>query len=431
VEITDNQAENSQENQSVSVNVESQQDTELETLGHETLRVSSVKSFIAKLKDLISIETQKAGIRITPQGLFVGDQFQNQILKAYQDFLEKESDGEVHKSDAKCFKRLFGSTEPVGQYLLEGKTSIRGYLIPIIISNPQQYHLPYYLGSLFSMKDFVREDDPIIQSLSNVNIEMTNAGVEVKVKLGEKTISFEKNIIEQFRELALESDRVLKEFSGLHDSLAVSVKAISFLIRKSRYINVKQSILLPKNFSDTNKFNYRIVGRFVWVLSKQDKVLYVYELRGKNLYDFIRKEVSLLGKHIGSFEIFDIRNKMLGCFVLGRFKYALLPRAFLDFVEAISIAENKEDKFLKPFSIKECLEKFSERFQKAQYIDRHKIMSFISHLKRPFKESRIFGDWIFILGQGGVIEVCIAKFMQSYRDSSLKFSKRNKRYQGR
>lgn len=379
----------------------------------EGSRVDSVRGFFAAIKDLFKIEVLRDNLRVTHKGLFVSEALLSELLSKYQQWLGQQSEGEVHKSESKCMKRLFGSLTPTGQYLIEGKHCLKGFLSPLEIPDPQRFGLPFYLGSLSSMREYLHPSDPTLQKLADVNVGSGTEGVELRIRIGNQTVIVSNLLLRTFRELAEHSPRVVREFPELIDSLPVVAQALVHLLRKSRILSQKNPILIPIAYKASKRHDFRTVGGFIFIFQKDGRLVSIYELRGRNLYKFVRSEFAALRtRHIGAFEIFGERHKLLGRYQIAGKQSFVSPRAFLDFLEALPNSPEKRDHLLSNFTIKESFEKFSEIYQTSQVIEKHKILSYVERFRRPVGQYKINGVWIFVISRDWVIEAVVAKFAE-------------------
>jgi hypothetical protein len=383
--------------------------TQLEALPKESH--DSLWLFLLEVKKLFPILEIKESLRATHRGLFVEEKFVDKLSKAYQEFLEKQTKGEIHKSEEKAKKRLFGSLDPEGYYLIEGKNCLSGFLVAYELKEPQKLGLPYYLGSLSSKKNFLHPEDPVISGLKDVEIISEASGAGLKIKAGNQYFSVSPAVLGYFIGVARNSHRTMREFPELEDSLGVQCRAFVSLFRKARPIPGDKLLLVPEAYSMSSKYDFRLLGSTVFITDKRQNVLSVYGLQGKDLYRLFRREFnSIRNKRLGSFEIYNEKHKLLGTFRYSERQYQLSTQALMDFTLEISRSPDKKDNLKGVLTAKRVFERYSEIFQTSQPIQRGLVKSYLEKFKKPISECRINGVWIFVIGHDAVIEATVPKF---------------------
>ncbi|MCO6432184.1 MAG: hypothetical protein J5J00_15105, partial [Deltaproteobacteria bacterium] len=265
------------------------------TDARETSRKDSVFSFISDVKRVFPAEFLNASVRATPHGLFVEESSLGRIIEGYQSWLAQATAGEVVKSPGKCMKRLFGSTEPVRQYLIEGKQCLIGMLIKSEIAHAQSLGLPYFLGSLTSMREFIHPRDPIFSSLKNIEVVNTSQGSVYRLSSAGPNYDVPEERLRSFASIAARSSIILRQEPKLPESLAAALRALISMLEKSRAAGGDKEILVPSRFSDQERYNFKILGSFTFVFDRNNTLQHCYDLRSSNLFRFIREEF----KHFG------------------------------------------------------------------------------------------------------------------------------------
>ena len=371
---------------------------------------SSIAAFLKEVKTLFPILELKQNFRATHRGLFVAEAAVGSLLRTYQSWLEKQSAGEIHKSEEKTKKRLFSSTEPERFYLIEGKNVLSGFLVSHEMREPQKLGIPYYLGSLTAKKNYIHPSDPIFGSIKDVEVLSEGSGVGLRIKVGNNTFYAKSEIIQNFLHVVRHSQRTLKEFPDIEESLAELCKTFVHMFRKSRNISDKDMPLIPENLAGSRKCKYRMLGKIVFVCDPKNNIIKIYGLWGSNLYKFMRREYShIRGGRIGSFEIYPERHKYLGRFKYSENQYQLSTKALIDFYEQIETSPDKKDKLARPITARSLFERFSELLQTSQSIKRNLIADYVTFYKKPIREYRINGVWIFIISRDGIIDASVSK----------------------
>lgn len=373
--------------------------------------VDSLGLFVNEVKKLFPVSEIKENIRATHKGLFVSEAFSETLLKAYQVWFEKQTAGEIHKSLEKSKKRLFGSLDPESYYLVEGKNCIIGFLVQYEMKEPLRYGLPYYLGVLSSKKVSIHQNDPILAALKDVEILSAASGGGIRFKVGNNYFVADQIALNYFLSTAQNSTRTMQEYPEITESLGVLSKAFVNLFRKSKLVPPDRILLVPENFQDKGKYTFRVLGSTVFVIDKKLNVISVYGTRGRDQYRLFRREfASFRPKHIGSFEIYPDRHKLLGCFKYSERSYQLAAQALMDFANHMLDSPDKKDVLQGVITVRKVYQRFSEVFQTSQAIPKHLVKSYLEKFKRPIAECRINGVWIFVISHDAVVEATVAKF---------------------
>ncbi len=370
--------------------------------------------FLESIRKYFPIETLRESVRVTPKGLFVQHAFREQIVEAYQKWLESLGFPAPARTTNKVRRRLFGGDNPALFFLAEGKNVIAGNLAGAQIQQPQRYQLPHYLGSLTDSRTVLSPHDPVFSSFEGVTAAQGAKGIEVSVTLGPDTVVLTMEGIKEFVSRAEHSPRTMKEFPELKNSQSESLRALVVLLRKSRPVALdKTPRLMPRHLVDQKKLAMRAVGSYEFIFAQGNRLISVLDLKGKNLSYFVWREMSAVRqkgeRRIGIFDLASERDRYIGTFNMRGEKIRLSTHALAGFVEHVGESPEKRDRFTKNFSVRDCFEKFSVLFQTAQPIEGKLIQTFVSDFRQRGTRFTVNGAWIFVLSPDRLITHCLAR----------------------
>ncbi|RIL08662.1 MAG: hypothetical protein DCC75_08330, partial [Proteobacteria bacterium] len=203
--------------------------------------VSGLQDFGRSLAGKLAPNEIQERVRATPHGIFVEKDFTDKIAVLYAEWLKEKTGGEVQRSQAKCFKRLFGSLSPAWLYLVEAKCCLVGALVKIELPQPEILGLPAYRGTLDDTRRLLHPRDPLLQCMPHVTLHSCQGGLVFEVTLGRDRFRLDSGSIREFTRLTRnwrggsESNSALREgFKGLITSLG-----------EARPLLTGQSLLVP------------------------------------------------------------------------------------------------------------------------------------------------------------------------------------------
>ncbi len=378
---------------------ESSQDKEVDYKKEER---EAILNFILKLQKLLPIETLKSFYRITPQGLFVAQKETNNLVSLFA----KDSD----ILENKAFKKLFEEESLDVYYLLEGKNCLTGNLVPLEIKEPQKFKLPYYLGSLTNARTYLHPLDPEINNFKEFSIK----GNVISFKKGEYTYTFSQDLLKDFNRFIDFSSKISKEFPEASKSLQQSLKVFIRLFKRAKFVHRMQNFLIPSMCFGNKTYKFVELGMLKFVFDKENKIVSFYEVMGKNLYYFMRKEFEKIkssynSAKTGTFKTLPAKNKSLGFYTMNQREYFLHPYAFLNFLERAPEMKSMENYFGKVYTVEKAFEEFSYLFINATPIEPKKIQNYLDYMKKYSSKYLINQQWIFGLDSRSTITACISK----------------------
>lgn len=368
------------------------------------------------LPELVPQETIRSHIRVTPQGVFVQESCVPTVVEAYRTFLTAQSGGAVSKSDRKCIKRLFGTEEPTRYYLIEGSQSMLGNLIVHEIAQPQQFGMPFYLGSLQATSDYLHPRDPMFVSLPHVTARAHQGGLEVAVTSKGKDLRFTTEFTKNFCALVSRSSRLREEFPEASNSLRDGLKALIEILPKARPAAKSDFLLIPQSITKSSRALFLRRGKLIVAANAQRELVACYELHGANFVRFVREEFAhwhreQRNRPVGAFVLSPPRARTLGEFVIGKQKTPLAARAFKDYVSSLMNAPRGAPAKKAPakksrITVQEALADFSELFQRADEIAYQRIATHVPTNPARGTTFRVNREWIFqVNGRRGIERV--------------------------
>ncbi len=378
--------------------------------------VSPQLAFIEKVIRKIPPERFQASYRLTSKGLFYDQASQDEILQLYRQYEQERTGREVDLADQKILKRWFGSETPVRVYLPEGKRCLTGFIIPCSINNPANYRLPYYLGTPQIATSYLHPGDPVFQKLSGVTTRLERDGLEISFPIRNHQYTITIEGLQRFAKLAANTPRVWKRFPAFRDSLAETFRIMYLFSRKSRLVKPEDEPLRPLRFADPRNDNVevRTAFGFYFIFDRNHRLQFIYQVRGKNLYDLIRDEIAYpLAKaehgHYGSLEIFKRQHKLIGTFSAHGKKITLHGNALTRFIDEQLSTPHLRKKGKGFPTIKSYLENFILTFQLSQPITRSLISTYLTPQQQHHYSYFVNQLWLFLVSSQNCLDNCLTK----------------------
>lgn len=369
-------------------------------------------SFLASLKSNKGAQALLSSLRVLSKGLFVEERAISAVVEHYQAWLERESQGVAHKSTEKTFQWLFEGKQPTKHYLVEGKNVLVGFVIPVALTNPQQFGLPYYLGSLLSADTYIHPADPVIARIPKLQARQGKAGLEFVVSTrGSQLVILEKSVRE-FAQVAAASRFVERRYPEALKTLAGTLKVLVALVRRSRPISKNFPIVVPIDVKNSKTKTVRMAGKFMFI-EERGLFLRTIELSGINLSGFLRAElVRAPREKLGSFKMTPQHRDLMGFYEAFGKRRSVHARAFAEFEEAVRRTRDVRERFQGFFTSAECFEKFSQWYQLSQPIDFHKIKGAIERFGVKGESYQLYGGWIFAFDRSHTLVRCVGRHIR-------------------
>ena len=373
---------------------------------------SSLVKFIESLRFNKRFETYRDKVRVVPRGLFVDERVAEAVVSEFQEWLLKASAGEANKTTEKTRQWLFEGHQPERLYVVEGKSVLAGYLIPAGIANPQQYGLPYYLGSLLSTASYLHPADPQLHDVPGLELRQGKFGIEALVTRRRKQIVIPENSIRSFQAIAQGSRFLQRRYPGVEKSLVVCTQSLAGLARRARSLPKTFPIVVPFDVKTSKTRELSAAGKFLFVEEK-GVIVRILELNGRNLSSFLRDELGRAPREkLGSFRLLTKHRDLLGFYEISGHRTSIHARAFSEFEELIRRTRENREKFSGWFTAAECFEKFSSIYQLSQPIERGKIAGALARFGIEGSRFRINGGWIFAISSDNTVMRTVAKHIR-------------------
>ncbi len=373
---------------------------------------AQLTSFLVFLKGNKGAQAILSSLRVLSKGIFVDERAVSALIEHYQAWLEKESHGEVHKSPEKSFQWLFEGKDPIKHYLVEGKNVLVGFVIPVSISNPQQFGLPYYLGSLLSGENYLHPADPSISKLSKVEARQGRFGLEFHITARRSVVIVQEKAVRDFAALIKESRFVERRHLDALRTLADALKLLVSLIRRARVIPRTFPIVVPFDVKNAKHKTIRMAGKFMFVEEK-GVLLRTIELSGRNLSGFLRAElVRAPREKLGTFKLTPKHRDLMGFYEAFGKRRSVHARAFAEFEEGVRRTRDPRERFTGFFTAPECFEKFSQWYQLSQPIEFHKIKSSVERFGVKGERYQLHGGWIFAFDRSQTLVRCVGRHIR-------------------
>jgi hypothetical protein len=376
---------------------------------HHTEERTQLHGFIKSLKGSKSAEGVLSLVRVVRGGLFVDERAVSSVAELYQSWLTRESGGAVQKPLEKCVQWLFEGREPPRHYLVEGKSTLVGHLIPVVVPTPQQFGIPYYLGSLLSAEAYLHPSDPAISRLKGVVSRTGPKGLEFVVSARRKEIVITEKAIKDFACLARSSRFMERRYPESLKTLVGAFVALVGLVRRSREVARAFPVVVPFDVKVSKGKSVRLAGKFMF-LEDRGALTRVIELSGRNLSGFLREELERVPREkLGSFRLTPKHRDLMGFYEVGGKRRSVHARAFGEFEEAIRRTRDDKERFKGFFCAAECFEKFTLFYQLSRPIPARQIQGVLERFGIKGATFQLYGGWIFAFDGGGTIIRCVGK----------------------
>jgi hypothetical protein len=373
---------------------------------------SQLISFLGYLKRTKGAQEILSSLRVLSRGIFVDERAVSALIEHYQVWLEQESHGEVHKSPEKSFQWLFEGRDPMKHYLLEGRTVLVGFVVPVLITNPQQFGLPYYLGSLLSAENYLHPADPSLSKISKLEMRQGKGGLESHITTRGSTLVVHEKVVRDFAALIRDSRFVERRYPEALRTLAGSLKLLVSLIRRARVIPRSFPIVVPFDVKSSKTKNVRMAGKFMFI-EERGSLLRAIELSGRNLSGFLRAELLRAPREkLGSFKLTPKHRDLMGFYEAFGKRRSLHARAFAEFEEGVRRTRDSRERFQGFFTATECFEKFSQWYQLSQPIELHKIKGSVERFGVKGERYQLYGGWIFAFDRSQTLVRCVGRHIR-------------------
>jgi hypothetical protein len=368
--------------------------------------------FLMSLKGNKGAQELLSSVRVLSRGLFVDERVVSGVVELYQAWLERESHGLAHKTPEKTFQWLFEGRDPVRQYLVEGKHVLVGFVIPVILNHPQQFGLPYYLGSLLSADTYLHPADPAIAAIPKMDVKQGAKGVEFVVSTRKERILITEKVVRDFARLIEHSRFIERRYPHARATLVGTLQVLVGLVQRSRVVPRTFPIVVPFDVKASATKSVRMAGAFMFITDR-GTLIRTIELSGRNLSGFLRSELERAPREkIGTFRMTPKHRDLMGFYESFGKRRSVHARAFAEFEEGVRRTRDARERFAGFFTAVECFEKFSQWYQLSQPIELYKIRSSVERFGVKGDRYQVYGGWIFVFDRSHTLIRCVGRHIR-------------------
>ena len=382
---------------------------------HSDGQSDSVSQFLSVLSRVFDPASARASLRTTPHGVFVERNFIPKFFEAYQNWFREKLGREAGLSVQKCFKKFFNTPAPPLYYLVEAKQCMIGHLVRREYQDPQRLGLPTYLGTVDDTRRMLHPRDPMLMYMTNLEVRPTPQGRAFILKTGRNQWSFDENVLLEFARLLQRSPGLSARFSGFSGALRDSFKALSEVLEQAKLAPPTQRLLVPGTYARRRDINYIALGTLTFVVEGRNRIVSCYEVGGRTLFRFIKREFSSLSlpqdrRHRPPYEILPARNRDLALFHHRNTSFALHPRSFLEFVRSIMRSRDEGSPLPLRYTVGDCVEALYRIIQSSEPISPQKVSRHLERIRTRRPMCLINSQWIVVTTQRNRIISCVNRF---------------------
>lgn len=378
---------------------------------HQEKPKPTLQPFFESLSTLIPKDELSSSCRVVDQGLFIQLGFEGRITHAYQEWLRKETDGAVVKSEEKSKRRLFDSLDPPLYYLLEGSKCLVGVVVKEPISRPQGLGIPIFRGMALEALDYIHPKDPILKSITGLELGTSREGPTYKFPVQDRSVCISLVTLKSLRSYIHDSRKLSRIVPGAAGSLRGTLEGIIGLLGRASEIKPEHRVLVPARFKNNKEVRYLRFGPIVLVLSKDGLVLLVYSLEGRTFDEFLKQEFRGFPKlpkndRIHGFEPETRAPYAIGCFKWTKYFYPITARAFREFYDQLRESPGFKGVLTGNHTVVDCIKHMTPLFLYGEWEKTRQDRSSHRNNRRSSKRQkhyRISKDWVFVSDDRGTI----------------------------
>jgi hypothetical protein len=238
-----------------------------------------------------------AELRMTPAGLFVGEDILPKILALFDVGLRdvvKISEYDERKKNQLLFKRFY----PDLYYLTQGKSCLAGFLIPFPTSSPQGFKLPVFAGEPMAAKTFLHPRDPALENVSFIQISSGDESRRycVTAEEGEQKLYFSDQLLQLISTLREDSQFLRQRYPRAGRSRRDLLLATAKLLSKAQPLpsDAEERALVPAGKRGDPAGEVLCRGKLRFLVDADDRVVECYEIGTRSFGDFLIRSFGLL-----------------------------------------------------------------------------------------------------------------------------------------
>ena len=360
--------------------------------------------FFLHLARKIGATEAKNTLRICNKGLFVSEDFAEQLAEHYQHWLKEQTGKDIQKASDKYIRKFFGSEQPKTFYLLDGKECFAGMIATESASlwkdiKPSESYIARYQGELLDPENFLHPKDPMLSKVEGVKIEFDPRKGSFFSFAGKKNVvKIENNALVTFSKLLRELPEVKKKFPKFSIALRETLEPIKTILREAKPLPRKLSRVIPAELAKKNPSLALSWGSITILLDKDSHLIGSFLSRGKSSRKMLETEVKALETKapLTSIRGFTL-NKQLGKIRARDLSLKLSPLALSQFIRLLT-SRNNTKKPLPPFiTANDVIFKLVSILTHAKDADEALRKELLQGRSPGNRLYRVSGGWIFLI----------------------------------
>jgi hypothetical protein len=370
-----------------------------------------LSDFIDELPKLKGLETCKLNLRLTRDGLFIKEDFFKEVLKAFQEWYQKLT-GAAHAPNMIKVRRKLFANEPIHQvYLIEGKISSVGYILPCDSQPKRKIGLPFVDSRTLDAKDFLHTRDPLFSSLNDVELVVRPGSSEIEVSFGGDKFRFTTDAVKQFHALARYSPIVLRRFKKLREAQRFAFLALVKILRQTKVAVDKKPLFVPAGTERYPAHAFRLYYNWVFVFDERGLLRTCYELNRRNAEKFVQSELVYLAQKgirgLRDLRIYRYPGKEIAEVRVGASSYKIGRRCLSSLERFYPYYVAKHSEGSKRYSLADVLSFFVKEFQQAYIVSPKEVAWLLKAGKVKAREFRFNKRWLFLINHKRIVFACI------------------------
>jgi len=369
------------------------------------------RTFIEKLEAGESEAELRLKYRILPKGFFLGEQSLDEFLNRYQEWHMKQTGALQPRSIDKIMRHLFESEHPAFYYIVEGKQCLVGYYVPFLVEAPFQSKIPRYQGSPLAAKGFLHPRDPIFEKSENISAHLDNyKGLEIRIRTKHGEYTLAQDFLKSFVALLEGNNRYRREFPRIVQGQRFALFALQKLLSRARPASKRRGFPFPARFRNDNSVKILRFRRLCIVAAHGERLELCFELRARNLTEFIRGELKLLGsdkhsKKIGPLFIFYNPGPSIFGFSIKGKRYKFSHRAFEQYLDMLLRVKFASRGLTGNYTLRDALRNLGGIIQRAEWIPKRDIPQKVFRTLEGHELLLSSGHWVFIIDNDTCVRV--------------------------
>lgn len=394
----------------------------------EAPREDPLVPFVHDLSSSSSEEDRYTKLRATPTGLFISQDRLEHILQCYSEWLKKSSSN-VPVGE-KLVRKLLGEESPALYYLLDGKTTLVGYIAKGILKPTKQIHIPFFQGSLINAQDYLHMRDPIFQEHDSVNAIVGSGGFQIEFESKNGKLLTTQDSLKNFSQLIEHSPYLLKKHPSVTQALRNVIPALAKIWKEAKPITTEYKNLVPPAFrkeKDSDIFHW---SELILLRQKDNQLGFSYGKKGRNFRSFLTLEVRKLHRKKLNVQDFHFLNQrgLFGSLRVGNDTLRIQERTVREFTEHIHQLQQLRELLPNRYTAKDALDQLLTLLKASRWVEPHALPKHVTEGSGSQKTFRKKDDWIFIFGKNFTLETISHRDLDKHsfhkRDQSHKRDQR-------